>query len=223
MTILRTFAFLLAAASLSACATPNSVTRTAPPVLPEAAERVAVPEAGTGIAVPQITAPVRIDAVVVNVPRTLEVSEANRYLPKGDIVWRGDAPGDRHAQVQAIFEEAMLRGAQAFDGPRSVELLIEVTRFHALSEKARYTTGGVHNIEFTMALADPDTGEIVAPWRAVVADLDGFGGDAAIEAERIGQTQKVRITDHLARVLREEVSLPEGHQTARLGLIQMLN
>ena len=53
---------------------------------------------------PGAALPVTVARVEVRVPRSLKVSEANRYLPAGDIVWREDPPGDRHAQVQAIVQ-----------------------------------------------------------------------------------------------------------------------
>ncbi|MDC0343441.1 hypothetical protein OAN15_00170 [bacterium] len=225
MKILRTFAFLALGVSLSACAAVDTVTRNAPfeAVSATPATRVVVPTPSEIVPEAVLSAPFRIEAVVVNVPRSLKVSEANRYLPAGDIVWRGDPVGDRYEQVKAIFEAAMLTGAQKIDGAQPVDLLINVKRFHALTEKARYTTGGVHNIVFDLALADPETGEIIVPWREIRADLEAFGGAKAIEADRVGQTQKVRITDHLAIVMQQEITTAEGHQNAKLGLIQMMN
>ena len=43
--------------------------------------------------------------VEVDVPRSLSVSEANRIYPFADIVWRGEARGDRYEQVAAIFRD----------------------------------------------------------------------------------------------------------------------
>jgi hypothetical protein len=166
---------------------------------------------------------VHVTAVRVQVPRSLEVSEANRYLPRGDIVWRGDPIGDRYAQVEAIFQDAMERGTAQIDGPVPVVLNIRLVRFHALTEKARYTVGGVHNIIFDLALSDPATGELVTPVRRVQADLDGFGGQQALRAEAAGQTQKVRITAHLAEVIRQELTRPGGYKNANLGFMQLLN
>ncbi|WP_050930020.1 DUF6778 family protein [Aestuariivita boseongensis] len=225
MNYVRIIALLAVGLGLSACAAVDTVTRNAPfeTQTVSQAQRVSVPAADVTAPVAQAQAPVRIQNVLVNVPRSLKVSEANRYLPAGDIVWRGDPIGDRHAQVQAIFETAMLRGAQTIQGERPVDLLINVKRFHALTEKARYTTGGVHNIVFDLALADPVTGDIVAPWREIRADLDAFGGQQAILAEARGETQKVRITAFLAEVLRQELTVPGGYKTANLGLIQVLN
>lgn len=166
---------------------------------------------------------VTVNRVVVRVPRTLTVSEANRYLPAGDIVWREDPIGDRHAQVQKIFQDAMNKGVTPLNGPVKVNVDIQVRRFHALTEKARYTTGGLHSITFNLAITDPRTGELLVPIRSVRADLDGFGGSQALAAEARGLTQKVRITNHLAEVIRQELSNPKGYNNASLGFYQLLN
>lgn len=167
--------------------------------------------------------PVAVNSIIVRVPRSLTVSEANRYLPKGDIVWRGDPIGDRHVQVQKIFLDAMQMGVSSLHGAASVDLDIQVLRFHALTEKARYTTGGLHSITFDLAIKHPETGALLVPVRTIRADLDGFGGKQALAAEAQGQTQKVRITNHLAEVIRQELSSPEGYTNASLGFYQMLN
>lgn len=77
----------------------------------------------------------RVEKINVIVPKSLLVSEANRYYPSGDIVWREDPPGDRHAQVAAIFEDAMARGAAKVQGDVPIIIDIQVLRFHALTEK----------------------------------------------------------------------------------------
>ena len=46
--------------------------------------------------------------------------------------------------------------------------------------------------------------------KEIKADLVGYGGAKALQAEARGLTQKYRITQHLARVVRDEMSLPEG-------------
>lgn len=172
---------------------------------------------------PAMLEPVTITQINVEVPRTLTVSEANTYLPKADIVWRGDVIGDRHAQVKAIFADAFGRTAATMTGQREVVVDVRVVRFHGLTEKARYSVGGVHNIEFDLMFRDAATGAVITEPRRVRADLDAFGGRAAIQADARGETQKVRITAHLAEVLRQEIMTPGGHKTAKLGLIQQLN
>ncbi|MCV2889197.1 DUF6778 family protein [Ruegeria aquimaris] len=167
--------------------------------------------------------PVRVNSVTVVVPRALKVSERNSYLPRGDIVWREDPIGDRHAQVQKIVQDAMVRGVGTLNGPVSVDLEIVVSRFHALTEKARYTTGGIHAITFDLVLKDSATGAQLTPPRTIRADLEAFGGQQAINAEARGQTQKVRITDHLAWVIQQELTDPEGYENASLGFYQLLN
>ncbi|SLN44332.1 hypothetical protein TRL7639_02349 [Falsiruegeria litorea R37] len=187
------------------------------------ATRAATSDASGALSVVPGQAPVSVNSVTVLVPRSLKVSEANRYLPRGDIVWREDPIGDRHAQVQKIVQDAIVRGVTPLNGPVSAEVVIQVKRFHALTEKARYTTGGVHSITFDLALKNAKTGELLVPVREVRADLDAFGGQQALQAEARGLTQKVRITNHLAEVIRQELTNPEGYKNASLGFFQMLN
>ena len=57
------------------------------------------------------------------------------------------------------------------------------------------------------------------PW---VIDAE-HGGQQAILADARGETQKVRITNHLTEVIRQELSNPEGYKNASRGFIQILN
>jgi hypothetical protein len=220
---------------VSACGDTNFASRNAPfevmPLPPGSqqpiAEDVSARE-GTGNFAPQdvtgnTLTDVRVESIAVRVPRSLKVSEANRFLPASDIVWREDPIGDRHAQVQAIFEAALKRGTDPMQGAVPVALDIEVERFHALTERARYSTGGVHNITFTLTLRDPASGTVLGAPRQVRADLNALGGRTALQAEARGQTQKVRITDHLAEVIRQELTTADGFQNPRLGIIQAMN
>ncbi|MEM6759195.1 MAG: DUF6778 family protein [Pseudomonadota bacterium] len=225
MTRAKIALFLLLGGLVSACGTTNVATRNTPFEPTPIGSEIDVPDGYQAAeAVPGASLPsVNVGQINVVVPQELKVSEANSYLPKGDIVWRGDPIGNRHAQVAQIFEAAMQRGTQAIEGDQEVTLDIVVKRFHALSEKARYTVGGVHNITFDLTLRDAATGAPLSPSREVRADLDAFGGMEAIRADSIGQTQKVRITDHLAEVIRQELTKEDGFQNPRLGLIQSIN
>ncbi|MHA6261633.1 DUF6778 family protein [Arenibacterium sp. CAU 1754] len=176
-----------------------------------------------GVQVEPGKSPVTVTAVNVVVPRSLVVSEANSFLPVGDIVWREDIYGDRYEQVGGIMRNAMDKGVAELDGPVEVTLDIQVVKFHALTEKARYATGGVHAVSFLMAVKDAQTGELVIPVHNVRADLEAYGGQEALMAVSMGQTQRVRITDHLADVIREELTAPEGHENPDLGVIQAMN
>ncbi len=162
-----------------------------------------------------------IKSVRVTVPETLQVSEANSYYPSGDIVWRGDPRGDRRAQVGAIFQEAMTRGTSQMKTGIPAILDIEVRRFHAQSEKARYSVGGVHDMTFILTLRNPETGAALTPSRRIKASLKGYGGNAAIAAEQRGETQKVRITDHLAGVIQQELLAPGSYHPEGMGLMAM--
>ena len=231
MKFLKLISALGLGALVSACGSTNIASRNAPfEAVPTTQTQAATQQSNFaasqsgGLSVPQQILN-QIDVVGINVlvPQTLRVSEANRYYPSGDIVWREDPIGNRHAQVKAIFAAALENGTAAMQGPVPVVLDVRVERFHALTEKARYTVGGVHSIRFSLVIRDAQTGAAMGEPRVVKADLDAFGGQQAILAEARGQTQKVRISAHLAEVIRQELSRPEGYRNARLGFFQQIN
>ncbi|MEP1767558.1 MAG: DUF6778 family protein [Sulfitobacter sp.] len=243
MKMIKLAAVLSIGVALSACGASDVVTRDAPFEAPQA---VAFSHADVAaVAAPNIKRTVRTVSIQENTPKTilpeailrqinvaqinvrvptsLKVSEANRYYPGGDIVWREDPMGNRHAQVSKIMHSAMSAGTAGFDGPVPVILDVEVVRFHALSEKARYTVGGVHHMVFKMVLRDARTGEFLSEPRRIESDLEAFGGQQAIAAESRGLTQKVRISGHLAEVIRQEMTEPDGYKNASLGFYQLVN
>lgn len=226
MKLIKLITFLGLGALVSACADIETATRntpfgTAPAFAQVSLGAMPLLSATPMVALPQSVAPqMRITAINVTVPQSLKVSEANRYYPSGDIVWREDPFGDRHAQIKAIFETGLQRGADTMGGDYLVVLDVTVSRFHALTEKARYTVGGVHSIAFTMQLRDTRTGAPVGAPREVKANLKAYGGQQAIDAESRGQTQKVRITAHLAEVLRQEMTRIDGFETPKPGFKQ---
>ncbi len=226
MIVTRWIALIGLGASVSACAVVDVPSRNTPFEDTAQQSQSATPlQAGKTAtdADEMTTAPVSVEAVTVRVPRSLRVSESNSFLPAGDIVWRGDPIGDRHAQVQTIVQTALERGVAPLDGKVPVDLDVEVMRFHALTEKARYTTGGTHAITFKLTVTSTETGAVLMPTRRIRADLPAFGGQQALNAEMRGQTQKVRITNHLAEVIRQELTQPEGYRNATLGFYQLLN
>jgi hypothetical protein len=135
--------------------------------------------------------------LVVNVPRTLSVSEAHGIKPRADIVWREDAPGDRYVQVEGIMRNALAPALRSMQGDVPVQLVVELTRFHALSERSRYTIGGQHEIEFVYVVRHAETGALLAGPEAVDLTFRALGGQRAVEAEQQGITQRVRITERL--------------------------
>lgn len=223
----RTVLLGLAALAVTACGPLDSVTRQVPfetsmlmvPAVigsettmsdaPEIVSRAA-PELSAAISAPGYN----VVSVQIDVPRSLRVSESNLLIPLGDIVWRGDLPGDRYAQVQAILKAAFERGTAGFNGGQDIVVHATVTRFHSLSQRARYSIGGNHSIIFDLTLIDARTGQPISETQSINASFDAFGGQQAIEAEIAGLTQKIRITDHVANVIYAEL---EGQQ----GLTQM--
>ncbi|WP_439521909.1 DUF6778 family protein [Marivita sp.] len=206
--LFKMLAGLILAVTLTACGATPSATRSAMPddTLP-------------GFVLPDV----RVASYSVTVPESLKVSERNLYYPHGDIVWRGDPRGDRHQQVKAIFEAGLRNAAPIVDGARAVRLDVQVVRFHALSEKARYSVGGVHDIDFKYRLMDVQTGMQIGQTKDVSADLEALAGQTAMAADARGETQKARIIAHLTRVFVEELTVPGGHVNANLGLLQQIN
>jgi len=137
----------------------------------------------------------------VIVPSELSVSNANSYRPSADIVWHGDAAGDRHLQVQALFEQAASRVTSGYDGITPVILEITVTKFHGVTPKARYSIGGWHNIEYDVRILDAQTGAQISGPHSVDAKFKALGGENAVAAEAQGITQKVRVIDRITDTL----------------------
>lgn len=221
MTFRKLIAATLLGLSVSGCASIETATRGATmDTVASLSQMAPATEAEAAQELPSYN----VTDIRVTVPKSLKVSEANRFYPGGDIVWREDAPGDRHAQVQAIVENALRTGVERMEpGAVPVLLDVEVTRFHALSEKTRYSVGGVHAIQFNIVLRNPETGVPYGQPHFVKADFRGLGGQAAIAAEARGVTQKYRITERLAHVIQAELSGEGGYQATNLGLIGALN
>ncbi|MCO4823753.1 MAG: hypothetical protein KC451_02745 [Amylibacter sp.] len=146
--------------------------------------------------------------VQVAVPEYLVVSEADVYVPKADIVWREDALGDRHQQVKTIMTDALTKGTSALVGPRKVVMAVRVNMFHAVTEKARQTVGGKHNVQFDYVLLDAESREPITTIQSIDASFKAYGGAKAYRAMRKGQTQKVRITNHVASQIQTALRTP---------------
>lgn len=189
----RMVAMIIAGLALSACSSLDMATRNAPFDAPDAAA---------------VAPAMNVVSYQVHVPKTLKVSEANSYFPSADIVWHGDPIGDRYEQIGNIFKASLERGVFPVQNGVPVALDIEVSRFHALSEKTRYSSlPGDHSIRFTMRILDPKTGKEIAPARELDASFRAYTGGEAIVAESKGITQKVRVTNHLAGFLQHELGL----------------
>ena len=147
--------------------------------------------------------PVELAAIRVTVPDALKISEENRLYPRADIVWHGEAEGDRRAQVARIFEDA----AAPYIGAGQVVAEIEVEKFHALSPVTRNTIGGRHEMRFNLTLVDATTGAVVAGPVHLVADTTAAGGKRAREEEARGLTQRVVVVSRLRSVLGAELGI----------------
>ncbi|MFN3642398.1 MAG: DUF6778 family protein [Gemmobacter sp.] len=207
MTRPRLTAALLCAAVLGACAAPDLASRGVPAL---GSDLAAVPLRAGGSGEDQLAPRWAVKAVRVTVPDTLSVSEANLFYPVADIVWRGDPRGDRRAQVEAIMQEAFAAATQGMArGPAAI-VEVQVARFHGVTEKTRYTVGGVHAVQFDLTVRDAATGAVLDGPRRIVADIPASGGRRAIEEESRGLTQRVVVVRNLAHVALRELSAAPG-------------
>ena len=135
----------------------------------------------------------------------IAVSEQESYYPQTDVVWRGDPIGPRVAQIGEMFQAAFDRNKPILNGTTPVDIQITLVRFHGVTDLTRLTVGGVYNIIFNMTVIDARSGAIIEPARLIQGDLKapgGAGGHALIQG---GQTQKVRVTDFLTNLLRQQL------------------
>ncbi len=150
---------------------------------------------------PSVTRTWKLADVNVTVPTSLSVSNDNTYAPNADIVWHGEPFGNRRAQVAAIVDEGIRRGAAGLPGSRDVTIVARVGHFHAVTPVAvARAPGAVHNIAYRTQVFDARTAEPLTEAQTIQADLEAFVGDAAIVAQIQGQSQRVRIVDHIAKV-----------------------
>ncbi|KAB7610295.1 hypothetical protein F9L33_13370 [Amylibacter sp. SFDW26] len=147
----------------------------------------------------------KVEQLSVTIPEELTVSEANTFVPRADIVWREDPRGNRKHQVQAIMANAIAEGVSQVAEGQPVTMEVRVNLFHAVTEKARYTVGGKHNINFDYLLRDVNTGLPVAEIKNIDASFKAHGGRKAVAAEQRGETQKVRITQRVRDIMYKEM------------------
>jgi hypothetical protein len=165
-----------------------------------------------------------VTSVELIVPETLRVSEANAFYPNADVVWRGEPQGDRLAQIKLIVEEGLTAGvANLATGPKAV-LSVQLERFHAVTEKARFSVGGVHDVVFVLTMLDPKTKAVLEGPRRVEIAIKASGGDVAIAEDAAGRTQRVVIVEGVAEAIRRELSgLPPSATPRRRGLFAGFN
>ncbi len=154
-------------------------------------------------------------SVDVSVPETLTVTDVNRIAPEADIVWHGDPAGDRRAQVKAVMEAGLQRGVAGVRGSKPVTLNVTMQRFHAVTPAAvARAPQAVHDIIYTAQVLDARTGAPVTEPILFRTDLEAFTGDQAVQAAEQGQTQKVRIVNHVAAVTQGWLGLgPDQRRT----------
>ena len=142
----------------------------------------------------------RLSGLSVAVPDDLTVSEANTLAPDAHIVWREEPLGDRRKQVGAIVREGLIRPFAELRGATPIHVRAEVIHFHAVTPRAvSVAPAAVHNVRYALQIFNAQTRKPLTEASNISADLDAFVGASAVTAALQGQTQRVRIVDHIAR------------------------
>lgn len=166
----------------------------------------------------------RVSDVRVRVPESLTVSEEDTLIPKADIVWHGDAAGDRKAQAADIVRQGVLAGTNGLRGSQRVTMDVTLHRFHALTPRAYRvspTWAGVNNIIYDVTVRDGSGAVILGPER-IEADMPAVvaKGNPPAEAQEVpgGQTRRSLIA-HVANVTRAWLGLGPEMRTkvSRVG------
>ncbi len=135
------------------------------------------------------------------VPDELTISNSNTFAPNADIVWHGEPFGDRRAQVAQVLKEGIRKGSTRLNGPRPVIITASLREFHAVTPTAvARAPAAVHNIRYTTQVVDSASGQPLIDAVSITADLEAFVQSAAVTAAIDGNTQRVRIVNHIARV-----------------------
>ncbi len=152
---------------------------------------------------PAVTRTWNLRDVIAIVPDSLKVSNANTFAPAADIVWHGEPYGDRRAQVAAIIDDGITKGCSELLGNRPVTITASVRRFHGVTPAAvARAPAAVHNINYVIRVIDADTGIPLTEEQEINADLEALVGASAIAGAINGNTQRVRIVNHIAAVTR---------------------
>ncbi len=160
-----------------------------------------------------------VSDVLVTVPDALVASDANTLVPRADIVWHGEPPGDRKVQVAAILDEGITQGASILAGPRVVRFDVRLERFHGVTPAAMARApSAVHNIKYKLWVVDVATDSTLMGPFEFSADLEANVGAAAIVAMQSGQSERVRIVDHLAETTRGWLGLGPDPRRKFMGL-----
>lgn len=148
--------------------------------------------------------------VAVNVSDRLTVSEENTFKPASDIVWREDPLGDRRAQVGALIGAAVREGVANIEGARPVKLVLDLVRFHALTELTRATApsgSATHDIMLMLTIVDANSGRVIESAHPVGFEIEAHTGFAALADRSRGITQRQRISEALMQMIRTELVL----------------
>lgn len=145
----------------------------------------------------------RVSQINVTVPDRLTVSNQNTFYPNADIVWHGDPPGDRRAQVQKIVQDAARTATSGLRGGTPVVMNLTLEQFHGVSPiTLAQAPEAVYNMQFTGQIVDARSGAALTAPTYIFADAPALVGEAGVYAAQFGPSQTEQVTDHLVATFR---------------------
>jgi len=160
--------------------------------------------------------------VIVTVPDSLTTSEVDMFRPDVDVVWHGEARGDRLQQVGVILHDALEVAAESLipeNYHRPVAIEATLIQFHSLTPRARAIVGGIHKVKFSIQVVDLRTNEVLAGPTVISADEFAYGNWKAVRADAEGQTMKVRISNRIVEVVSDWLGLAAAEDAVEQGRI----
>jgi len=149
----------------------------------------------------------RVTDVRVATPKELTTTEQNSFMPKVDVVWHGDPPGNRIEQAAAIVKQGVERGLADLKGRQDVIATATLRRFHSETPKAYFELPagvGVHTVAFDLTITDRKTGTVLAGPQRIKADLPA--NSAAADGLHLNKLPSAlwekQISDHIAATIR---------------------
>ncbi len=149
----------------------------------------------------------RVTDVRVVAPVGLTTTEQNSFIPRADIVWHGDQPGNRAEQVAAIVRQGVEQGFAGLKGKQDVVATVTLRRFHSLTPKAYFDAPagtGVHSVAFDLTITDRKTGAVLAGPERIEADMPAAvaaAGGQSLEALPAAVWKK-QISQHISATIR---------------------
>lgn len=131
-------------------------------------------------------------------PEVSRTADGNTF--SDNFVWNGLHDGNKKRQVIEMFKNAMRELAMdSMNGPRAVNMNVQVNYFHALTDFSRLWCCGEHRIYADLAVTDAESGEVLVEGENVYLGRVALGGIPGLVAEAAGRDQYTRVKEGIVK------------------------